>query len=466
MFRQTYDREESQQPAVSHYTVNNEPISTIAMPVIINREAAAIVTIVAHSSNLIPRYKKLLNGLSVALSVSINYIRNIRKRYTPNGSVKYADNTIPYEDALVFIESVSEPLYQAVIAVDSFGNIALWSSGMERLTGIRADEVRTISDIRHILAPEGDSGLFTALQSGVPFEELAAPVVLKDEKIRSFLWTLRKVGTSRGALSLLTGLEMTSEPDSGKTDDLTAQMQLQWLKQALTDIDSLYIVVLDSSLEIEYMNPQLAAKLAAEEFKGMSFVDAFVPKHEHVYVESALNNYLSAQGSRQPHEQFHLVSGSGQTLSVDWHLGVMPGQGETPATLWLFGSEVPDELFQVTRDKELKHFPYRSAEAKLSKHYRFLMKYVPFPIIHLDETSDVIRNANLAFEEIIGTRNWESTPVSDFGSLEIHPGVGDASPCTLYVLNPEGITMTYRGIMTPLQVFGKNVREIKLDPLE
>jgi hypothetical protein len=103
---------------------------------------------------------------------------------------------------------------------------------------------------------------------------------------------------------------------------------------------------------------------------------------------------------------------------------------------------------------------------RLSKQYRFMIKYVPFPVVHIDDTRDVIRNANPAFEGLIGTRNWEGIPLSDFASLAVHEAFGDTAPCTLAVIGPTGISLSYRGIITPLMIFGKMVREIKLDPLD
>jgi len=106
------------------------------------------------------------------------------------------------------------------------------------------------------------------------------------------------------------------------------------------------------------------------------------------------------------------------------------------------------------------------AHFRLSKQYRFMLKYVPFPVVHLDESTDVIRNANPAFETVIGSDSWEGAPISEIASLTVHPSIGDAKPCTLSVITPNGITLTYRGMITTLVLFGKTVREVKLDPLE
>ncbi|MDH7516595.1 MAG: hypothetical protein QHI48_12060 [Bacteroidota bacterium] len=107
-----------------------------------------------------------------------------------------------------------------------------------------------------------------------------------------------------------------------------------------------------------------------------------------------------------------------------------------------------------------------TAHFRLSKQYRFMIKYVPFPVVHLDAVTGCIRNANPAFEAVIGTRAWEDVPLSDLATLTEYPGVGDVKPCTLSVITPNGITITYRGIATMLVLFGKPVREIKIDPLE
>jgi PAS domain-containing protein len=470
IFKQGYQSEEAPQPIVSHYTINNDPITAVAMPVVINREVSAVAILVAHSSNLIPRYKKLLSGLSVALSVSMNYIKNLRRLYKPSSSLKFADNSLPFDDVIRFLENVASQFKDVILVCDNYGNILIWNEGAERLTGIAQDAAKSLSEIQSIFKSTDNnvSAVFSAVQRGTPFAELTAPLYTNSGEKRSMLWSMRKFGTNKGTLSMLNGVQLTQSSGAGSIDQPLSSdsPQSAWMQKGISEIESVYIAVLDSSFNVLYLNPHLRKRLAVKNGVGDSFIEAFVPRLEHGYVESALSNYLSKKGSRQSHEQFHLVTSDDVTLPMDWHLGSLPGTDNMGTTLWLFGSEVPDELFQVTKELELKQFPYRSTEAKLSKHYRFLMKYVPFPIIHLDEESNEIRNANLAFEKIIGTRNWEAAPISDFGELEIQKGMGEAQPCILYILSPDGITFTYRGILTPLQIFGKNIREIKLDPLE
>jgi hypothetical protein len=94
-----------------------------------------------------------------------------------------------------------------------------------------------------------------------------------------------------------------------------------------------------------------------------------------------------------------------------------------------------------------------------------MIKYAPFPIFHLDEHEDTIKNANPAFEALIGGARWENMPLSDFGTLAVHASAGETQPCSLRLISPGGITITYRGMITPLRIFGKLIREVKLDPL-
>ena len=105
-----------------------------------------------------------------------------------------------------------------------------------------------------------------------------------------------------------------------------------------------------------------------------------------------------------------------------------------------------------------------SAHFRLSKQYRFMMKYVPFPIAHLDGSRGTILNANPAFAEIIRSTTWEGALLTDYAVFEVHPSPGGAKPCTLSVVSPNGITLVHRGIVTPLEIFERAVLEITLEP--
>jgi hypothetical protein len=138
-----------------------------------------------------------------------------------------------------------------------------------------------------------------------------------------------------------------------------------------------------------------------------------------------------------------------------------PGGDEDLLLLFEAGSSPGEDRSQPTPPA-----PMPAPDSRLSKQYRFMIKYVPFPVVHIDEARDVIRNANPAFEALISTRQWEGVPLSDFAALTIHAAFGDTAPCTLSIISPNGISLSYRGIIAPLVIFGKTVREIKLDPLD
>jgi PAS domain-containing protein len=147
-----------------------------------------------------------------------------------------------------------------------------------------------------------------------------------------------------------------------------------------------------------------------------------------------------------------------------WTVARLPQSMEGDAEYLLAG--IPYPATQAGAGTRAESAVDDKAHFRLSKQYRFMLKYVPFPVVHLDESTDVIRNANPAFETVIGSNNWEGAPISEIASLTVHPSIGDAKPCTLSVITPNGITLTYRGMITSLVLFGKTVREVKLDPLE
>ena len=152
----------------------------------------------------------------------------------------------------------------------------------------------------------------------------------------------------------------------------------------------------------------------------------------------------------------------GVSLPTAWWTTTLDDPGGEGTLLLLFAANASGDAARIASAAA----PEAPTDSRLSKQYRFLMKYVPFPIVHIDETGDTIRNANPAFEELLGTRGWEGVPLSDFAALTVHPAFGDTAPCTLSVISPSGISLSYRGIITPLRIFGKLIREIKFDPLE
>lgn len=132
----------------------------------------------------------------------------------------------------------------------------------------------------------------------------------------------------------------------------------------------------------------------------------------------------------------------------------------------LVGTRVAQEVFDAASVRTDGGDDATLQQMRLAKQYRFMMKYVPFPVLHLDAHADVIRNANAAFLALLGSAHWEGVPLSDFGTLTVQDGFGDARPCILRLVSTSGITITCRGIMTTLLLFGKPVREITLDPVD
>jgi PAS domain-containing protein len=142
------------------------------------------------------------------------------------------------------------------------------------------------------------------------------------------------------------------------------------------------------------------------------------------------------------------------------------GQHASRGARLLVGTRVAQEVFDAAAIRTDGADDPMLLQMRLAKQYRFMMKYVPFPVLHLDAHVDVIRNANAAFLALLGSVHWEGVPLSDFGTLTVQEGFGDARPCILRLVSASGITITCRGIMTTLLLFGKPVREITLDPVD
>jgi len=472
LFRKTFEKDESPQPLPSHYSVNNSPITVITIPVVMNRDVAAAILLVAHTSNLIPRYKKVLSGLSVALSVSINYIKNLRTQYKPaQAPVKLADNSLPFEDVVNFLVSYSAYSPNVILIADSLGNILQWNNSAVSATGLNRNDSHTLADVRHVFdASGGEHNALILVQPGSTFDSIVAALRNASGIWKPYEWIVNRFGTSKGLIYVLTGWERV-ELDRGTGGNAPEPALAGRLKvtSILESSAGLYVAILDTSYRIVYMNPGIVSLLGGEQ--GRDFVEECIPSIERGYMREALALFSGSIERRHLHRQFHLLTASGGPVPVDWMIGFIPepangGQTGNGGYYWLIGSETPDELFQVLPGGDVKHFPYGTPEAKLSKQYRFLMKYVPFPIVHLDEEKDIIRNANPAFEAIVNSAGWESAPLSEFGALELHQRRGDAQPCTLFIPNSDGITVPHRGIVTHLQIFGKKIREIKFDSLD
>jgi PAS domain-containing protein len=327
---------------VNHYTVEAQAITTIAMPVILNRSCIAVVILVVPSSNIVPRLKKLLSGLSGTLSLSIESIRGRREKTS------------------------------------------------------HATESAHTERIQH-----ADAG---SAHAGTGFSVLP--------------------------------------------------------------VKSLYAMIVARDLSLVEINDRLASDtgISIGTSGGRPIIDLIVPPEEADAARNALAASLDpADGSNQP-LAFRVLMKHGGAITVAWLATPLAGATHDSHALACFGLQRP-ESENMTEPSSYREAAF-PLEARLSKQYRFMIKYVPFPIFHLDEKSDTIKNANPAFEAIIGARNWEGAPLSDYGTLIVHGPAGDTRPCTLQVISPTGITISYRGIITPLVIFGKMIREVKLDPIE
>ncbi len=232
------------------------------------------------------------------------------------------------------------------------------------------------------------------------------------------------------------------------------------------------VVELDHKLRVRALNGELAHLLGVRSARaaGRDFADLAIPPAEQVAMRDTLLGTRTDGGMIG----FRIRTADGTSFPAVWIVaGAKPAAdaGDSPihpdSMLVLVGTRVPQEVFDATTSRGaggddtpmLLH-------ARLAKQYRFMMKYVPFPVLHLDARDDVIRNANPAFIALIASEHWEGVPLADFGTLTVHEGQGDTLACTLRLVSAGGITITCRGIMTTLLLFGKPIREIKLDPVD
>ncbi|MAT38277.1 MAG: hypothetical protein CL946_01595 [Ectothiorhodospiraceae bacterium] len=464
LFKSTYESGETPQPVVSHYTVNNEPLTTLTMPTVINREVIAVMVIVAQSSNLIPRLKKLLTGLSSALSVSYNYIKNLRRLFsrTTSGAKKFADNTVPYDTMIQLLESTANLSSDFIVVFDDMGSISIVNPVAEAVTGRSINEFESIRTLKETFQLQHGGRSIEAAFSHEPISHIVAPIADTNGKPKYFSWSTHRFITAKNTLTMLIGTEhIHDESAEGEIHKGGSGASNLIIDDLLRSVENTFVMVLDTKFNIVHANEYLLDVVGSDNYQlnGRPFVSSLIPNHERALVESALHTAVNRSTNLKRVEQFHIAAAQSSTPLIEWHISTLPVDHQFSSYLVLIGSEIADEAPSETRANQ------QSPDARLSKHYRFLMKYVPFPIVHLDANEDVIRNANLAFEEIIGTRHWESAPISDFGTLEVADGVGDSLPCVLYIVNREGITVSCRGIITPIQIFGKHIREIKLDPV-
>ncbi|NOY06016.1 MAG: PAS domain-containing protein, partial [Chlorobi bacterium] len=265
------------------------------------------------------------------------------------------------------------------------------------------------------------------------------------------------------------------------TDHLALETELDRMKHHLEDmvkdgiqsarkefrfIDSLFsdaafiIVGIDDKRRIQFLNPASAELLGrpAENILGLPFVEIFIAAEEHELIEQALTPIAGTLPPMRPVTSWPGDrSPTGERFRVQWTFIPKNMRKEPPGEVLCFGITIPDEV-DVGDYQPLSS----QLEAKLSQRYRFLMKYVPFPLLHLDEKHRIL-NANPAFAELIGEPPAPGSPVSDYGELEIHQPEKDPSACTMYLLTKEGLTISYRGFLTRIRIFGKEIQEITLE---
>ena len=332
---------------------------------------------------------------------------------------------------------------------------------------------------RDPLLPKAEVSHYTV--NAVPITAVMMPVVVGRENIAVILMVspsssntprLRKLfaGLS-GSLGLAIDYVRTARHGRQAGSGETRRADVQTPDATIETLASLHAALLDRVPGLSFvLDRHLNVVGAGETFLrsigkttaelGFS-VDDMLPTIERGVARQTLTTAFDVPGEEIRLPLVHPLEGNSE-LGTRWWTSSLRDPGGDEDLLLLFAATGSSGAEQAVPAVHAAAAP----DSRLSKQYRFMIKYVPFPVLHIDETGDVVRNANPAFEELIGTRSWEGVPLSDFASLTVHPAFGDTASCTLEIISPNGISLSYRGIITPLVIFGKTVREIKLDPLE
>ncbi len=485
IFRTKYRGADSHYAHLLHYTVDREPMTVMIMPVVLDEEAVIALLFVVRSNALIPRYRHFITNLSKPLSVSIDYILNVQKLRLRSRELetRFGERTAELEWTYNFLVKLVDSTSLLIMAIDQKGNAIIWNRATEELTGTTRNHIKTIDDVFHALGinEEQNQTLFYYLKKEfdqkreLPNFEICIHSAKGEQ--RNISWSTSSIFTDKGKVSIEYGLDITEsnlllqriteyEKDIEKiiVDRLQKENEAQSLFANVVDKTGMLILRLDCEWKIQFINSKFE-ELTGWKFNDLSqknFLDACIAHQDRENVEFHLNT-IQKEPMRSPAQMsFHLQTQKGGQHLYHWFNTVFTHDGNQPKMIWSIGFPASQLEEDTSSIMQRQHITSATLDAKLSQRYRFMMKYVPFPLLHLDENNCIV-NANPPFQEIIGMQVTYGAPISDFATLEVHRGYGDPAPCKLYILTKDGITITHRGIITTIRIYGKTIKEITLD---
>lgn len=482
LFRTKRLDDELQRARVFHYTAERHPLSAIIMPVSLDAEVVIVLLFVVRTNALIPRFRHFASSLAIPVSVSIDSIRNVQKLRARSRELetRVGERTAELEWTHNFLVKLVDSTDVMMMACDRVGNVIIWNRAAEETTGIERQRMRTVQDFFDALhlSDNENSDLYQSLRtefvSRVSLPNFEISMTTRTGEQRVISWTNTVLRTDRGNILLEVGLDITEQ---SKLLERIIAFELQMesvIRQREHERDhdasqhrsvleraQLLILELEPNGRIVYCNKHMQSftGYALSDVHGHSALDSFIAPQDREQFDIFLDA-LSEDFGEPFQLAFPVKKHSGERVLVHWQ-AIAPRATSENQRYIAFG--LADEATQLDAGAFSPHVHYMSGEleAKLAQRYRFLMKYVPFPLVHIDD-NDCIVNANPAFQELVDVPIAYGTPLRDVARCEIHDTRSDPTPCTLYVVQQTGISMSYRGFITTLSIFQKRVREITI----
>ncbi|GEM_PF-4748068 len=463
---------------VTHYIVEGNPVSSISAPIFIRDNIFCVFQILFQSSKYIARQRQLITSISRPLGLSIGYIINQLQLHEPV-TIQNQKKTRPGEHAATRLwMSLVDAMPCMCFAFDQDGAITAWNGELEKTTSTSREDVITVESAVQILCenlsdPKSVRTRWNAVLRDPPAERCERIPLQAEDGVRTFSWWTKVIESNSDRWTVVFGWDVS--------DHAALELEIRRMKEHVGELvrtgiqntrdeyafvdsllsDSSFIIVgIDRNRLIKFLNPASAKFLGhpTEEFLGAEFIQTFIRPEEHELVEQALIPVAGALPPMRPITSLPPYdTPTSDGCRIQWTFLQKNTGKDLQGEIICFGIVIPEG------EDIGDYIPLASQlEAKLSQRYRFLMKYVPFPLLHLDENYNIL-NANPAFTELIGEQPSPGSPISDYGELDIHQPERDPSACTMYLLSKEGLTISYRGFLTRIRIFGKEIQEITLE---
>ena len=483
-FRARYRESESVLPNVLHYSVNKIPITAIIMPVVLDTEPIAVILVVLRTSNFIPRIRHFIASLSRPLSVSLDSLLNAQKvRFRSRElETRIGERSAELEWTHNFLVKLVDSTDMLMLACDQSGNVIIWNHAAEELTGINRADIQSFEGFLSAIGITAAqqpiyNELMTNFEAHLPLPQFEISILNRKGEQRVISWSNTTLPTEKGFITVEYGIDATETSALLKRivdyeqnlDSILSKRFQEFTKSHAKVMDALdqsgmMIVGLDHERRILFANNRFCELTGKKmpDLLNKFFIRSCIAAEDQNEVRYIFDSLARPQEKNILHGKYHLLLKMNHRSLCDIEHVLLPANEPGAVSMWLLGFLIPESLLVPTMQQEKFQFITSSFDAKLSQRYRFLMKYVPFPLIHLDEENRII-NSNPAFQELAGMDIQYGTPISDFATFEMQDTPSDPAPCNMYLLNKEGITITHRGIISTLKIYGKTIREIMLD---